>query len=61
MLLKHDIAWAFAFAFDRAGNSIAARIAMIAITTNNSIKVKARNSRWVGFRREVRILQAGMM
>ena len=32
---------AFAFAFASAGNNIAAKIAMIAITTKSSIKVKA--------------------
>jgi hypothetical protein len=33
---------AFAFAFASAGNNIAAKIAMIAITTKSSIKVKAK-------------------
>ena len=33
--------FALAFALDNAGNSIAARIAMMAMTTSNSIKVKA--------------------
>src|SRR3954465_5570003 len=32
---------ALSFAFASAGNSIAARMAMMAITTNNSISVKA--------------------
>jgi hypothetical protein len=36
------IAWALTLAFDRAGNNIAARIAMIAITTKSSIKVNPR-------------------
>jgi hypothetical protein len=31
----------FCFALESAGNSIAARMAMMAITTNSSIKVKA--------------------
>ena len=31
---------AFNLAFDKAGNNIAARMAMMAMTTNNSIKVK---------------------
>ena len=35
------IAWAFCLALLKAGNSIAARMAMMAITTSNSIKVKA--------------------
>jgi hypothetical protein len=34
-------AWAFSFALVSAGKSSPARIAMIAITTNNSISVKA--------------------
>ena len=33
---------------DPAGNSMAARIAMMAMTTKSSIKVKARHSRRVG-------------
>jgi hypothetical protein len=32
---------AFVFALERAGNSMAARMAIIAITTSNSIKVNA--------------------
>ena len=32
---------AFSFAFANAGNNIAARMAMMAITTSNSIKVNA--------------------
>src|SRR5262249_1073691 len=32
---------AFRLAFDRAGNNMAARIAMMAMTTSSSIKVKA--------------------
>jgi hypothetical protein len=32
--------WALALALDNAGNNMAARMAMIAITTSNSIKVK---------------------
>src|SRR3954464_9860066 len=38
----HLIPCAFVFAFARAGKSIPARIAMIAITTSSSIKVKPR-------------------
>src|SRR5262245_30442911 len=38
--LRHVIACALPFAFARAGNSKPARIAMMAITTSNSIKVK---------------------
>jgi len=37
----HNDAFAKSFAFFNAGSSIAARIAMIAITTNSSIRVKA--------------------
>jgi hypothetical protein len=43
MLFKHDTLCALALAFDNAGNSIAARIAMMAITTKSSISVKARS------------------
>jgi hypothetical protein len=35
------IPWALLFAFAKAGKSIPARIAMIAMTTSNSISVKA--------------------
>src|SRR2546423_15662184 len=41
MLLRHLILCAFALARPNAGRSIAAKIAMIAITTKSSIKVKA--------------------
>src|SRR6516164_4769639 len=37
----HLIELAFSLAADNAGNSIAARIAMMAMTTNSSISVKA--------------------
>src|SRR5258707_14523425 len=36
------VAWPLHFALPRAGNNIAARIAMMAITTSSSISVKAR-------------------
>jgi hypothetical protein len=36
---KHWIPWALCLAFARAGKSIAAKMAMMAMTTNNSIKV----------------------
>src|SRR6056297_3571393 len=39
-LLRHDDCRAFSRARAKTGNRIAARIAMIAITTNNSISVK---------------------
>ena len=39
-LLRHDICVALSLAAPRAGNSMAARIAMIAITTSSSIRVK---------------------
>src|SRR5690242_8779482 len=42
-LLMHRICWAFVLAEESAGSSIAARIAMIAITTRSSIKVKPAN------------------
>jgi hypothetical protein len=38
----HWVRKAFSFAFASAGNSIAAKIAIMAITTSNSIKVNAR-------------------
>src|ERR1017187_9071308 len=38
----HIMPWAFCLALVNAGRSIAAKIAMIAMTTSNSIKVKAR-------------------
>src|SRR5690242_6960726 len=40
-LLRHEIVEARLFAREIAGNSIPARIAMIATTTNNSINVNA--------------------
>src|ERR1700743_2672273 len=40
-LFMHLIPWAFCLALDSAGRSMAARIAMIAMTTKSSIKVKA--------------------
>src|SRR6266487_2523092 len=36
------VAWAFCLARASAGNSIAAKMAMMAITTSNSIRVNAR-------------------
>src|ERR1700759_2130407 len=44
MLLRHEIPWARTLALDRAGKSIAARIAIMAMTTSNSIRVKP--ARW---------------
>ncbi len=41
-LLAHRTRRAFSFDELRAGNSIAARIAMMAITTSNSMREKAR-------------------
>ncbi len=40
MLLVHLMRIAFSLALDSAGRSIAAKIAMMAITTNNSMRVK---------------------
>jgi hypothetical protein len=40
MLLKHWVLRAFSRACANTGNSIAAKMAIIAITTNNSISVK---------------------
>ena len=42
MLLRQAMDLAFSLAFDNAGSSIAARIAMMAMTTSSSIKVNAR-------------------
>src|SRR5271167_3803803 len=39
-LFMHCRAWALVLALLKAGNSIAARMAMMAITTSNSIRVK---------------------
>src|SRR5579883_2525926 len=39
-LFRHPVRWPFDFALVKAGNSIAARIAMIAITTSSSMRVK---------------------
>ena len=39
MLLTQLMAWAFCFALLKAGSNIAAKIAIIAMTTSNSIKV----------------------
>src|ERR1035437_7153349 len=39
-LLMHDIPCAFCFALDSAGSSIAASMAMMAMTTSSSINVK---------------------
>src|ERR1043166_122976 len=44
MLLAQTACLALSFARDRAGNSIAVRIAMMATTTSSSIKVKAARS-----------------
>src|SRR4051812_4650792 len=56
LLFMHWIPWAFILALLNAGKSIAARIAMIAITTSSSIKVKPawvvpRSNRWLKGRR----------
>jgi hypothetical protein len=44
LLLMQLAVLARSFALASAGNSIAARIAMMAMTTSNSIKVNARHS-----------------
>lgn len=41
-LFKQEMACAFAFAFDNAGSSMAARMAMMAMTTKSSMSVKPR-------------------
>jgi hypothetical protein len=42
VLFMHLIPWARVLAFPNAGSSIAARMAMMAMTTSSSIKVKAK-------------------
>src|SRR5439155_19624091 len=44
-LEKHAELWALSLALDNAGSSIAARMAMMAMTTNSSMRVKA----WLRF------------
>ena len=39
-----EMPWALVLDLDKAGNSRAARMAMIAMTTNSSINVKARHN-----------------
>src|SRR5213596_1065955 len=41
VLLRQEMPWVFCLAFVRAGRSIAARMAMMAMTTSSSINVKA--------------------
>src|SRR5436190_4829131 len=41
MLLRHAMPWAFVFALANAGKSKPARMAMMAITTRSSMRVKA--------------------
>jgi hypothetical protein len=48
VLFKQEMPWALALALLRAGKSIAAKMAMIAITTSNSMRVKP--GRWVALR-----------
>src|SRR5690606_4981716 len=48
MLLMHLVCCALALALARAGSSMLARIAMIAITTRSSIRVKPRLARLAG-------------
>ena len=43
-LFMQAMPWALVLDLDKAGNSIAARMAMIAMTTSSSINVKARTS-----------------
>jgi len=41
MLFKHAMAWPLDLASDKAGKSMSARIAMMAMTTSSSTRVKA--------------------
>ena len=52
----HWIAWALTFALLNAGNNIAVRIAIMAITTRSSMSVNA----WRGFRPEFDPVNAGL-
>src|SRR5437016_949450 len=45
LLLRQAVAWARALALERAGSSMAARIAIMAMTTRSSINVNAREIR----------------
>src|SRR5262245_42502366 len=45
-LLMQEVCWPLDLARDNAGKSMAAKMAMIAITTSNSIRVKARRGRF---------------
>ena len=48
LLLMQVLVLAFSFARDSAGRSMAARMAMMAMTTSNSMRVKPRRAdRWV--------------
>src|SRR5262245_22458826 len=47
MLLLQMVFWLCAFAFAKAGKSSAARIATMAMTTSNSINVKARRQAYL--------------
>jgi hypothetical protein len=49
MLLKQEIPCARFFAFDNAGNSIAAKMAMMAMTTSSSIKVNPESDAEIDF------------
>ena len=40
----HWVPWAWTFALDKAGSNMPARMAIMAITTNNSINVKPRTA-----------------
>src|SRR5437016_2248136 len=54
-LFMHMIPWAFIFALDNAGSNMAARMAIMAMTTSSSISVKARTRfRNPGWRRQMR-------
>ena len=45
-MLQQAMDWAFCFAEDNAGKRIAARLAIMAMITNNSISVKAYRAGW---------------
>lgn len=52
LLFTHEVRLAFSLAALKAGNSMPARMAMIAMTTNHSIKVNANRGLGAGARQE---------
>src|SRR2546428_13827185 len=59
-LLVQLIAWLLSFALDNAGNNMAARMAMIAMTISNSINVNAGWTALVDFSKGLELRRIGM-